>query len=209
MTIHPVRTLLGIPGTGPEAGHRDRLLAAMAQAITEHGFAATTVADVVRIARTSRRTFYEHFADREACFLALADEVARAMIANFTAAIDPEAPWEEQVDRAVAAHLDLTAAEPEVMRAYVREVAALGERGQAHERESVRRYGEVLRELLREARRRGEPVREIDPDVAFLVLTGMRELSVAAAETGRDLRELQQPIADAIKAVLRDVRPAG
>ncbi|MFI5067448.1 MAG: TetR family transcriptional regulator, partial [Streptosporangiales bacterium] len=46
---------------GP-AEFRRRLLAGLAEAIRERGFRESTVADVVRHARTSRRTFYEHFA---------------------------------------------------------------------------------------------------------------------------------------------------
>ncbi|MGK2938338.1 MAG: helix-turn-helix domain-containing protein [Solirubrobacteraceae bacterium] len=42
----------------------------MAAAIQERGLAASTVADVVRHARASRRTFYEHFRDRDDCYLA-------------------------------------------------------------------------------------------------------------------------------------------
>ncbi len=56
-----------------QATHRDRLIAAMAASIEAKGYRETTVADVVRLARTSRRTFYEHFVDRESCFLALFD----------------------------------------------------------------------------------------------------------------------------------------
>jgi AcrR family transcriptional regulator len=62
------------------AGHRERLIAAMAASIEEKGYRDTTVADVVRLARTSRRNFYEHFADRDACFLALFDATNETMI---------------------------------------------------------------------------------------------------------------------------------
>ena len=46
---------------------RQRLIDALAASITDVGYSATTVADIVRRARTSRRTFYENFTDREAC----------------------------------------------------------------------------------------------------------------------------------------------
>ena len=52
----------------------------MAASIVEKGYRDTTVADVVRIARTSRRNFYEHFEDRDACFLALFDATNDAMM---------------------------------------------------------------------------------------------------------------------------------
>ena len=67
----------------------------MAASIRESGYRETTVADVVRIARTSRRTFYEHFDDRPACFLALFDAVNDEMMEQIAAAVDPERPLEE------------------------------------------------------------------------------------------------------------------
>src|SRR5882724_3806888 len=50
------------------ASQRGRLLDAMAEVVAEKGYQATTVADVVERAGVSRRTFYEQFPDREACF---------------------------------------------------------------------------------------------------------------------------------------------
>src|SRR3954447_24211790 len=55
------------------ASQRGRLLDAMAEAVAQHGYGATTVAHVVALAGVSRKTFYEHFADKEDCFLALYD----------------------------------------------------------------------------------------------------------------------------------------
>ena len=55
------------------ASQRSRLIDAMAQVVAERGYPATTVADVVERAGVSRRTFYEQFADKEACFLAAYD----------------------------------------------------------------------------------------------------------------------------------------
>ena len=55
------------PGT--ESGNQDfrgRLLEGMAAAVRERGFRDATVADVVRHAHTSRRTFYEYFPDKQA-----------------------------------------------------------------------------------------------------------------------------------------------
>src|SRR5579884_975427 len=46
-----------------------RICEAMAHVVAERGYSAVTVADVVSAARISRRTFYEHFVDKEACFL--------------------------------------------------------------------------------------------------------------------------------------------
>ena len=59
--------------TGPTAidPFRQRLLDGLAAAIDERGYRASTVADIVRHARTSKRTFYDQFASKEQCFLEL------------------------------------------------------------------------------------------------------------------------------------------
>ena len=49
----------------------DRLLDGLADSIGERGYRATTVADVVRNAKTSKRTFYDEFASKEECFVEL------------------------------------------------------------------------------------------------------------------------------------------
>lgn len=175
----------------------------MASSIKEKGFQQTTVADVVRIARTSRRTFYEHFADREECFIALLSVVADAVIEHFTAALDPELDWEEQVDRGVAAHLEFTATEPELMNSYIREMASVGPRGVATQRAAVDRFAQALVDLVADVRSRGADIRALDHDTAFLICAGLRELTAASADDTRDLLELQRPVAETIKAVLR------
>src|ERR1700748_2894153 len=110
-------------------GHRERLIAAMATSIEEKGFRDTTVADVVRIARTSRRNFYEHFADRDACFLALFDATNEAMMRESAGAVRADRPLDEQVDRAVDAYIENVSATPALYRSFVRELPGLGQAG--------------------------------------------------------------------------------
>jgi AcrR family transcriptional regulator len=56
---------------------RERLLKAMAQAINQHGYPATAVAHVISNAGVSRSTFYEHFKDKDDCFLATYRQIAK------------------------------------------------------------------------------------------------------------------------------------
>ena len=55
----------------PRDAFRGRLLDGLAESIAERGYRDTTVADVVRNAKTSKRTFYGHFASKEECFIEL------------------------------------------------------------------------------------------------------------------------------------------
>ena len=83
------------------AGHRARLTEGLAAAIAEKGYAAVTIADVVRVARVSKRTFYEHFADKEACFLALYAETTEELLELIGIAVaGARGPWQERIGAA-------------------------------------------------------------------------------------------------------------
>ncbi len=72
---------------------RARILAAMVEVSAERGAANVTVAHVVERAGVSRRTFYELFADREACFLAAFDEAIAQASRYVLEAYDQTAKW--------------------------------------------------------------------------------------------------------------------
>lgn len=59
----------------PDADLRNRILAATLETVGTAGYATTTVEDIIRAAGISRRTFYECFPNKEACFLAAFDQV--------------------------------------------------------------------------------------------------------------------------------------
>ena len=86
----------------PELDRRGRLLEGLAQSVREKGLQRTQIADVVRHAHTSRRTFYECFADKESAFVELIRESSIALRGLVGAAVDPGAPWEQQIDAALS-----------------------------------------------------------------------------------------------------------
>jgi AcrR family transcriptional regulator len=65
-----------------KSASRERLLAAARRLFTERGYHATRPQDIARAADVGHGTFYLHFADKRACFLAFA-EAARAEIEGF------------------------------------------------------------------------------------------------------------------------------
>ena len=58
---------------------RLRLLDAVARVVADKGYGGATVADVIALAGVSRRTFYEHFAGLEDCFLAAYEDGMRSL----------------------------------------------------------------------------------------------------------------------------------
>lgn len=186
------------------AGHRERLLDAMAESIEKKGYRETFVGDVVQRARTSRRTFYEHFADREACFLALFDWAHEEMMDAVASAVSPEQPWQEQVDRALDAWFAVLAGRPRLWWSFARELPALGEEGTARQRMGIERFAELLVALV-ESGRRQQPrlgARPLSKDQAIIIVGGLRELIISATEEGRDVRKLRPVAAETIMAIL-------
>jgi AcrR family transcriptional regulator len=75
-----------LPRRTVRQSQRWRLLEAVIEVTARTGYADATVADVIAAAGVSRKTFYEHFADKEAAFLATYDVVSDRMIAALVAA---------------------------------------------------------------------------------------------------------------------------
>lgn len=176
----------------------------MAQSIEEKGFRETFVGDVVALARTSRRTFYEHFADREACYLALFDWALEEVMGRVAGAVAAESPWERQVDDALAAWLDTLAQRPKLWWSFTRELPALGQPGAERQHAGILRFAQLLVNLV-EAGRRSQPQLKAKPltlDEATIIVGGMRELVINASEQGRDPRELRPVAARTVNAIL-------
>ncbi len=176
----------------------------MAASIEEKGYRETTVADVVRLARTSRRTFYEHFDDRESCFLALFDATNDATMHEIAAAVHPDEPLGDQVDRALDAYIHNVAAQPKLYRSFVRELPGLGQAGADRQLAVIERFAQLLVELV-DSGRREQPelsARPLTLDTAIMIVGGMRELAVISLQQGRDVRELRGVAGQTVKAIL-------
>jgi AcrR family transcriptional regulator len=118
------------------ASQRQRMLEAMALAVHEKGYTGTAVADVVAGAGVSRETFYQHFADKEACFLAAYEVAVDTMRRTMGDALagrpaDPLA----RLDRALRAYLDLLASEGAMARVFLVDVYAAGPQALQRRRE--------------------------------------------------------------------------
>lgn len=85
---------------------RRRLLLAASELFGEIGAEGATVGRISKRAGVSRRTFYEVFKDREACFLAALDQAIGRIAAEVTPAYAREDKWNVRVRSAVATLLD-------------------------------------------------------------------------------------------------------
>jgi AcrR family transcriptional regulator len=135
-----------------EASQRARLLEAAGRAVAARGYAGATIDDVVRGAGVSKKTFYEHFADKEDCFLAAYEAAGEELFRRVLEAHGTSDDWMERTRAGIAAYLRWLAAEPALARVFLIEVAAAGPRA-AQARERLRdRYAVLMRDRQEEAR---------------------------------------------------------
>lgn len=110
------------------ASQRARMLDAVVQAVADRGYASVTVSDVVGVAGVSRRTFYEHFADKQDCFLAAYRTGVAVVIEQVVAATAgaPEDDWRERLRVGLAAYTRVLASEPTFARTLLIDVLGAG-----------------------------------------------------------------------------------
>ncbi len=113
---------------------RTRILAAMAEEVSSGGYESATVARVVRRAGVSRRTFYELFADREACLLVCFDDALRRARPAVMDAYKADAAWADRIRDSLRAILAFLDEEPQLARVCVVQMLAAGAPAQARRR---------------------------------------------------------------------------
>jgi AcrR family transcriptional regulator len=148
---------------------RERLLRAMASCASELGYQNTTVADVVRVAKTSRSAFYEHFADKQECFLEVYRRTTAAFISAALEAAAEVEPWREKLEAGISTYFQWMAERPEVARNTIIEIHEAGPEGLAARRKALEQWMRTIEGVAVLARRAGEDLPALD-EVAFAAI---------------------------------------
>jgi AcrR family transcriptional regulator len=203
MTVSTAPAEVVSPETGAvPAEFRRRLLEGMAAALRTGGYRDCTVADVVRHARTSRRTFYEHFPSKQACFIALLQESNAAMVRQIAAAVDPVAPWDAQVRQAIEAWIAGAQADRALTLSWIRDLPSLGADARHLQRESLEAFVVLIHDLSDTPELRAAGVAPPSRQLAVLVLGGLRELIATTVEDGGDIGDIAEVAVQATQALL-------
>ncbi len=106
------------------------------------------------------------------------DDANGDVISQIAGSVRTEGPWEEQVDAALSAYLEVMVARPRLWQSFARELPALGREAAARQRATMARFAEFLVGLV-ESRREAQPELETGPlteDMALIIVGGLREL---------------------------------
>jgi AcrR family transcriptional regulator len=168
-------------------GHRLRLIAAMASLLAERGYSTVTIADIARQAHVSKRTFYEHFADKDACFIACYEALSGVTLqAVVDAMADAQkGSWARRISAATRAYLATLESQPALTRTLMMDIYAAGPEALRVRRTVQKRFADNLRGLVDQGRKENPKLPRLSAAMATAIIGGINELVLVAVEEGR------------------------
>lgn len=181
------------------ADQRRRLFEALLELINEHGLGGVRISELVAHAGVSRRSFYEHFHNKEECLLAAFDASVQRLTEAMAHAYDPKMEGREQVQAIVRSLFDATLERPNATRLVCVDVIAAGAEGMERWAQGAARFESYLGEVF--ARAPGEG--GIPEPVTKAVVGALRKIlysRVASGQSGRALRaELERALPEVVE----------
>ncbi|MVU79791.1 TetR family transcriptional regulator [Nocardia sp. ET3-3] len=187
----------GLPRETVVAAQRDRILLAMAEAMTENGYVGTPVAAVIKRAGVSRETFYEQFRSKEDCFEAAYERAVELMLTGVLAATGAEFDGEtrtERMGRLLGAYLEALAGQPAYARLFLVEVYAVGPEAIARRTQLQETFVAMVADVLgadTESQR-------FACQTLVAALSAMVTARIAVGDLD-GLRELREPLLDLVR----------
>jgi AcrR family transcriptional regulator len=187
------------------ASQRPRMLEAITWAVSEKGYARVSVADVVRMAGVSRRTFYEQFNDKEDCFLAACETGMGLITADILEALGglPPGDWRTRARVALDTYTSALAADPRFARTFLIDVLGAGPTAVKLRQQAYDRFLEQWKALSALAAEE-EPELEPVPDLILRALIGgitellQHQILTEGAETLADMAPTLAELAERV-----------
>ncbi len=130
------------------SSQRERLVAAMIDATGENGYLGTTVADVTARAGVSRKAFYEHFPNKQECFLSAYDAIAAEGVERVRSAFLAAGDLPDSARAAIGALFEWALENPRFLRLFLLEIRAAGPAGTERRERLIASFELLLRERL-------------------------------------------------------------
>jgi AcrR family transcriptional regulator len=185
---------------------RRRLLEAAAAVFARAGYAEATAEAISREAGMSKATFYEHFANKEECILALFDEAATEVMRGMAGAVTGDGgSYEDRIRANVGSFLEILTQYPESAQTVLVEIIGAGPRAAERRDAILDLFAEgLMRDNARMAEQMGAP-RFASKDDAFAIVGAIVELVSRQLRTGvpTDVRQLEPVIERLIFGLLR------
>jgi AcrR family transcriptional regulator len=175
---------------------RRRLIRAMLDLVAERGYPATTVGDVVAAARCSRNAFYELFEDKEACYIAAADEAGAEMLEALVSGAQQADSWLDALRRGTHSYLRSWVDNPAYAAAYLIDLPTAGRRALEQRDRVYADFAAMFAGLAARARAEQPLLPPLPPLAPRLLVMAITELIAQEVREGRvdDLMKLEDEL---------------
>lgn len=198
----------GTQGRGPRADEAMvvRLLAGLEESIRERGYPATTVADVVSAAGTSKRAFYQNFATKGDCLLEHYRRFHAAVVADIAAEAPLAASSSEATVVGVEIYFRAFVTKPHIARAHLLDVLTIEPDGARARSDISWSYVRGMQQVMGTARE-DRPAMVLDDARGLGILGGINEIAldvVARGDASKVEPAVQQAVAF-VRSIIRDL----
>ena len=212
----------GVPREEVVANQRERLFGAMVACVSNRGFQATTVGDLVEVSGVSSRTFYDLFPDKKACFLATLEAMIEAAIGYAARragelAGDPapggvtmpedgaRGSWEERAEQGMRAFAEMIVAQPAAARLALVEAYSAGPEALVPLEQAVSGFEWLTRQVIDQSpERAGMP-----PEMVTALMGAQQEIARNRLREGneKELPALTEELWDLLLSYRPPPRP--
>jgi len=199
----------GTPAPGAAASRRRaeslaKINAAARRLFVARGYHATRPQDIARHAGIGHGTFYLHYKDKRACFLAFVEEARAELLGFIRMRVAPSLPLEETVSRTLSAVYEYSDANPGVLRAAMADEAVIDAAG-ACATSLQQRWGRDWAEHIRAGAAARTVAGDYDPDIVGQAIVGaIHQCRLEADCSGRSRSDV---IGNLTRFLVRALRP--
>ena len=182
-----------------------KIKSAARKLFVERGYDATRPQDIAREAGLGHGTFYLHYPDKRACFLAFVEEARQEMDVCLRQARRPGECLEQAIAATLNAIYDYSDAHPGVLRAAMTDASVI-DAGGGPDVPLIARWGEEWGEIIRGAAAAGTACNSYNAGIIGQAVAGARHQ--AALESARS-QQCRMALADNLtRFLVRALRPA-
>lgn len=162
-----------------------RLKLAARKLFVERGYDATRPQDIAREAGLGHGTFYLHYPDKRACFLAFVDDARQELDGHVRAHRNEDQTLEQRIAATLHAIYDYSDSHPGVLRAAMTDETVIDAEG-VEAQPLLMQWGMEWAELIQDAARDGSACRSYDADIIGQAIVGaLHQTSREAHRAGR------------------------
>jgi AcrR family transcriptional regulator len=181
-----------------------KLKKAARKLFVERGYHATRPQDIARQAGLGHGTFYLHFPDKRACFLAFVEDAREELDGFVQARVPNDAPLEVLIASTLNAMYDYAKSHPGVLGAAMTDEAVIDAEG-VQAIPLLQRWGADWARAVRQVAKAGRASAEYDAEVVGQAIVGA--IHQAASEGFRSGRDRKTVVRNLSRFLVRALRP--